>query len=226
MSSTKKKRERAGIYVRRSKDRDGATSVARQEKEVRARAKADGVEVEEVYADEGRSGFKKDTERPSFDQALSDLRSGRTSVLYVWKLDRLSRRGIGQVGQVLEDVEAAGARLVSVVDGIDTAESGHRILFALLSEIARQEFENASTRIRRGLLTLPPSLRPSLRPSLLLSPLFSLRAALGSGTPSVSSGASSSVALSSSVPLRTARRSSSILLGGRTVDVRRGREAG
>lgn len=86
--------------------------------------------------------------REGFDAALSAVTAGDVDVLVVWKLDRLSRRGIGQVGQVLDDLERAGGRLVSVKDGVDTAQPQGRVVIALLAEFARAESETMGMRVR------------------------------------------------------------------------------
>jgi site-specific DNA recombinase len=141
----------AGIYVRLSKDREDQTSTARQEFDCRQMAERLGQVVGPVYADEGRSAYRKGVDRPGLDQALADLQSGTISTLVVWKLDRLSRRGIGQVGAILDGLEAHGGRIVSVMDGVDTAQASGRVVVAVLAEMARGESENISTRVRSAM---------------------------------------------------------------------------
>ncbi len=138
----------AGICVRLSKDKEDQTSTARQEHDCREYASRNGLEVAKLYADDGLSAFKRNVERPGYWDALEDLRSGEIETLLVWKVDRLSRRGMGQVGAILDDLEGTGRNLVFPADGVDSAESGNRILLAILAEIARQESENISTRVK------------------------------------------------------------------------------
>lgn len=66
----------------------------------------------------------------------------------VWKLDRLSRRGVGQVGQLLDQFEHVGGRLVSVQDQLDTAQPQARMIIALLSEFAIAESETMGMRVK------------------------------------------------------------------------------
>lgn len=135
------------VYARLSQDRDDQTSTSRQEHECRAWADRAGLDVAEVFVDTGRSGYRRGVERPAFEEALEWLRrTGET--LVVWKLDRLSRRGMGQVGTILDDLEDKGGRIVSVVDGVDTSQSHGRMVVAILSEMARAESENIGTRIK------------------------------------------------------------------------------
>ncbi len=66
----------------------------------------------------------------------------------MWKLDRLSRRGMRQVGDVLDTFESRNARLVAHMDGLDSSVPQHRGLFAWLAEQARAESYNTSVRTR------------------------------------------------------------------------------
>ncbi|MFD3941456.1 recombinase family protein [Streptomyces sp. NPDC058579] len=134
------------LYLRLSLDRDGKTALERQEAECRAWAERNGLTVRKVHMDRGRSGYKS-VERKAFDAALAAVTAGVVGTLVVWKLDRLSRRGIGQVGKVLDEIEKAGGRLVSVVDGLDTSNDSARMAVAMLAELARSESKNLGTRV-------------------------------------------------------------------------------
>ncbi|GAA4859176.1 recombinase family protein [Kitasatospora terrestris] len=134
------------LYLRLSLDRDGKTAIERQEVDCRAWAERNGLTVRKVHIDRGRSGFK-DVERKGFDSALAAVTAGVVGTLIVWKLDRLSRKGIGQVGKVLDNIEKAGGRLVSVVDGLDTSNDSARMVVGMLAELARSESKNLGTRV-------------------------------------------------------------------------------
>ncbi|WP_405600011.1 recombinase family protein [Streptomyces sp. NBC_01410] len=134
------------LYLRLSLDRDGKTAIERQESDCRAWAESSGLTVRKVHIDRGRSGYKA-VERKGFDAALVAVTAGVVGTLIVWKLDRLSRRGIGEVGKVLDDIEKAGGRLVSVLDGLDTSNDAARKAVAMLAELARSESKNLGTRV-------------------------------------------------------------------------------
>jgi DNA invertase Pin-like site-specific DNA recombinase len=136
----------ADLYLRLSLDREGKTAIGRQEADCRAAAMRMGLEVRRVHIDRGRSGFKN-VERRGFDAAISALTTGTVGTLLVWKVDRLSRRGMGQIGTVLDDVERAGGRIVFVQDGLDTSQAQSRLVLALLSEVARSESANLGMRV-------------------------------------------------------------------------------
>ncbi len=134
------------LYVRLSLDRDGKTAIERQGGDCRAWAERNGLTVRKVHMDRGRSGYKT-VERKGFDAALAAVTAGVVGTLIVWKLDRLSRQGIGQVGKVLDDIEQAGGRLVSVVDDLDASNDSARMVVATLAELPRAESKNLGTRV-------------------------------------------------------------------------------
>jgi site-specific DNA recombinase len=142
------------LYLRLSLDRDGKTAIERQELDCRAWAGINGLKVRNVHIDRGRSGYKSGVERRGLDAALAAVTSGVVGTLIVWKLDRLSRQGIGQVGLVLEKIEIGGGRLVSVMDGLDTSDEQARVIVAKLSELARSESENLGLRVRSAKMYL------------------------------------------------------------------------
>jgi len=138
---------RAAIYARLSLADENSTSTQRQRKDCRDHAKSLGLEVVKEFVDEGISGYK-DVERPAFDEAVEALVRGDFDTLIVWKLDRLTRRGMGHIGTLLDRLDGSGRRIVSKMDGIDTSQSHGRIMVALLSEMARSESVNTSIRLK------------------------------------------------------------------------------
>ena len=99
----------ADLYLRLSLDHPGATAIERQEDECRRWCTADGLTVRQVHIDRGVCGYRERSQhkRDGFVAALGAVASGEITTLVVWKLDRLSRRGIGQVGPLLDDLEPA-----------------------------------------------------------------------------------------------------------------------
>ncbi|MFB4348627.1 recombinase family protein [Microbacterium sp. CR_7] len=134
------------LYVRLSIHDDTKDGLKRQEADLRRWAERNGHTVRTVWRDPGVSAYKA-KERPEFKQAVRALTSGEVSLLAVWKLDRLSRRGAGQVGVLLDDLEAAHASIYFLKDGLSTAEVSHRLPIILVSEQARSESKNTSLRI-------------------------------------------------------------------------------
>ena len=71
----------ADLYVRLSLDRDGATSLVRQEADCRRWCSANGLEVRRVHTDRGISGFDARARRNGFESALAALADGNAGTL-------------------------------------------------------------------------------------------------------------------------------------------------
>ncbi|HEX2894906.1 MAG TPA: recombinase family protein [Marmoricola sp.] len=135
------------LYLRLSIAADGADSLERQEEDGRAWAAREGLIVRRVWRDAGRSGYRN-VKRAGFDAAMADLLAGEVKTLFVWKLDRLSRKGAGQVGTLMDDLARTGGRIHFYKDGLDTSNESARMLIILVSEQARAESANTSLRVR------------------------------------------------------------------------------
>src|SRR5207248_1279500 len=116
-----------GLLVRKSTAYDPddprqGRSLAEQEQDGMSEADKAGAPVVAVYREkEGTSGYKKDAKRPEFDRAVADLRAGRIATLWVWALDRLSRRGVAILGPLLEQLEGTGRRIIFWDDNLDSS---------------------------------------------------------------------------------------------------------
>lgn len=86
---------------------------------MRRAAAARGEEIAEFF-EEKRSGAAR--ERPELDRLRQAVRAGHVTRLYVFRLDRLTRRGIRDTLQLLEEFRGAGAVVVSVADAFDPAQ--------------------------------------------------------------------------------------------------------
>ena len=138
----------ADLYLRLSIDVEGKTSIERQDADCRTWCANNGLTVRHVHVDRGISGYSPSAKRGGFDAALKAVTAGEVGTLVVWKIDRLSRRGIGQVGPMIDALDKIGGRLVAVVDGIDTSQQNSRLVLSLLSEVARAESTNTGLRVR------------------------------------------------------------------------------
>lgn len=90
-----------------------------QREAIRRAAAARGEEIAEFY-EEKRSGSSR--ERPELDRLRQAVRAGHVSRLYVFRLDRLTRRGIRDTLELLEEFRGGGAVVVSVADAFDPAQ--------------------------------------------------------------------------------------------------------
>ncbi len=82
-------------------------------------------------------------------RALDLLRPGDRIV--VWKLDRLGR-SVKDLITVVETLEAVGADLVSLTEGIDTSTAMGRFFFHIMAAIAELERGMISERTKAGML--------------------------------------------------------------------------
>jgi site-specific DNA recombinase len=146
---------RLGALKRRSAYNPDGTegSTARQEDAIFAfveQHRASMGRIVAVYTDIA-SAFDEKAKRPEFENALDDLRAQRIDGIIVWKLDRLTRRR-SQMRRILSVLEECGGRLVSVVEGIDTADPAKReiteIALSIYIGAAQAESEAISERVR------------------------------------------------------------------------------
>jgi site-specific DNA recombinase len=89
----------------------------------------------------------KDVRRPGFERAIQAVVDREVEALIVPALDRLSRRGMRHVGEVLDAVEAADGRIIFVREGLDTSVPTSRAIIAFLAERARDESRTLGSRI-------------------------------------------------------------------------------
>ncbi|MFD7591707.1 recombinase family protein [Kitasatospora sp. NPDC059812] len=138
----------AEAYIRRSNKRDDVTTLREHVRDVVRQAMRDGKSIRHVWFEQ-RSASKAYVKREEFDGAVTAVLEGLSKTLYVWKTDRLSRRGMGQVGLLLDEFEKRGAWIFSVIEGLDSRTG--RIMFAWLSERAREEAKDISIRTKIGI---------------------------------------------------------------------------
>ena len=55
--------------------------------------------------------------RPALEQLPQDARAGKVRRVYVYRLDRLTRSGIRDTFEVVEELRTAGTELVTIADG-------------------------------------------------------------------------------------------------------------
>lgn len=138
----------AEAYVRRSKQSDDLTTLRGHVRDIVRRAKQDGITIRHVWFEQ-RSASKAHVKREEFDKATQAVIDGLSKTFYIQKTDRLSRRGMGHVGAVLDEFEKRAARIISVSEGIDSSKGG-RSIFAFLSERARDEAKEITERTQGG----------------------------------------------------------------------------
>lgn len=113
-----------------------AQDLSTQRHAIERAAKARGDDIK-AWHSEKRSG--KVLARPELDQVRADARAGLISKLYVYRLDRLTRSGIRDTLEVVQELRQHGCDIVSVADGFDLNGPAAEIVLAVLSWASQME---------------------------------------------------------------------------------------
>jgi DNA invertase Pin-like site-specific DNA recombinase len=73
------------------------------------------------------------------DRVRADARAGHINKLYVYRLDRLTRSGIRDTFEVIEDLRGHGVELVTVSDGFDLNGPAAEVVLAVMAWAAKME---------------------------------------------------------------------------------------
>jgi DNA invertase Pin-like site-specific DNA recombinase len=79
------------------------------------------------------------TARPALEQLRQDARAGKVRRVYVYRLDRLTRSGIRDTFEVVEELRKAGAELVTVADGFTLDGPAAEVILAVMAWAAKME---------------------------------------------------------------------------------------
>jgi site-specific DNA recombinase len=129
---------------------DSFISPSDQREAIQGYASSHGHQVVDWYEDLDESGGK--ASRPQFDRALERVGGGGADGLIVWKLDRFMR-SLADALNVIEQLEAAGGELISVVENIDATTSTGRLMrnqFLSFAEYEREQRKEGFARARRN----------------------------------------------------------------------------
>jgi len=134
---------RAHAYIRvSSKSQNYKTQVAMILRAVVARG--DELAESDIYA-EKRSG--KALARPELDRVRATARAGHIRRLYVFRIDRLTRSGIRDTFELIEELRGHGVQVVSVADGFDLDGPAAEIVLAVMAWAAKMERQAINERI-------------------------------------------------------------------------------
>src|SRR5215208_2349058 len=109
-----------------------------------------GLEIAEIYADDGVSGTIPLHERPEGRRLLEDAQAGKFATLLVYRLDRLGR-SLLVIVDAHDRLQVSGASLRSATEPIDTSNPSGRHIFQMLASFAEYERETIGERTRAGL---------------------------------------------------------------------------
>lgn len=151
----------AVIYARYSprpvkKRRDGkeltvvkCMSNATQIEKAKAACMAQGFNVYAIYQDEALSG-KNIHKRPGFQEALATAKKVKAT-LVVYSLSRMARNTKDAI-EIAEQLDKAGANLMSLTERIDTTTAMGRAFFKFIAVLAELERELTSERVQDAML--------------------------------------------------------------------------
>ncbi|WP_406831660.1 recombinase family protein [Pedococcus sp. KACC 23699] len=142
---------RAATYARQSKARadESAASPQAQREAATSFAAARGWQHVGHYEDVGASGYDPKAERPGLDALLATVRRREVDVVIVYRLDRLTRRGVVEAVRLVGEFAEHDAALSSVMEPyLDTSTPMNRGIFGLFAAMAEQESTNIEQRTR------------------------------------------------------------------------------
>ena len=146
------------IYPRKSVYRDNSDSVQVQVQLCKEYAgviyKGENLEFRIYDRDEGFSG--KNTNRPSFQELMSDVKSNLIDVVMVYKLDRISRN-VQEFSSMYSVFQQHNVSFVSVKESFDTTTPMGRTVMYILAAFAQLERENTSERVADNMQSLGAS---------------------------------------------------------------------
>ena len=129
------------VYARQSIDKKDSISIESQIEFCSYELK--GAEYKE-YIDKGYSG--KNTDRPHFQELMSDITSGQISRVVVYKLDRISR-SILDFATMMESFQEHGVEFVSSTEKFDTSTPMGRAMLNICIVFAQLERETIQKRV-------------------------------------------------------------------------------
>ncbi len=141
-------KNKAAIFLRVSnKDQD----YINQKFELEERLNFDGLELYKIY-EYNQSAFKPQSKQ-YLKELLIDARKRKYSTLYIWALDRLSRRGMLETLRILQELSDLNVKVISIqesfVEMITDDKYGMRELIAgVFGWIAAFESQRRSERIK------------------------------------------------------------------------------
>jgi DNA invertase Pin-like site-specific DNA recombinase len=123
----------ASAYIRvSSRAQDHAT----QRSAIERAAAARGDSITTWYAEKKSA---KTLDRAELKRLRSEARVGKMSKLYVFRLDRLTRSGIRDTFELIEELRCHGVEIVSVSDGFDLNGPAAEVVFAVMSWASKME---------------------------------------------------------------------------------------
>ncbi|AGI47762.1 Site-specific recombinase, DNA invertase [Thermoplasmatales archaeon BRNA1] len=140
--------KRVAIYVRVSTEDQARVgySLDAQEKRLRDYCKFRGVEVADVYRDEGYSGTSP--ARPEYQRMFAEI--DRWDAVLVLKMDRIHRNSV-HFAEMIAMLNDSGKQFISVSEKYDSSTAMGRFAMDIIERIAQLESEQIGERVKIGM---------------------------------------------------------------------------
>lgn len=138
---------KAVVYARYSSDMQREESIEAQIRAVRDFAERNDILIIHEYIDRAKSATT--TDRPQFQQMLSDSAKGGFDLVLVHKLDRFARNRYDSIGCRME-LKKNGVSLISVLEQFDSDSPESIITESVLEAMAEYYSLNLAREVRKG----------------------------------------------------------------------------
>jgi len=125
--------ETVGAYIRVS---TRAQDYESQRDAIERASSARGHCVTHWYAEKANASTAK---RVELERLREAVRAGVVQTLYVFRVDRLSRRGIRDTLAIVEELRSAGCALITIADGFDVEGPAGEVVLAVMAWAAKME---------------------------------------------------------------------------------------
>jgi len=112
-------------------------------------AKREGLEVFEIYQDDGISGYT--TERPALKELLKDAKQKKFDLVLVYKIDRFSRN-LKDMLNLVDELFSYGVGFKSATEPFDSTTSAGKLMFQQLGSFAEFERNRIAERVFPGMV--------------------------------------------------------------------------
>ena len=141
--------KKVALYARVSTDKQ---TTENQLNELRAVANRMGYVITQEYVDNGISGAKSRSDRPSLDAMMKDAVRGRFDMVMCWSIDRLGR-SLQNLVEILNELQSIKVDLYFLQQGMDTSTSSGRMMFSIFGALSEYERSLIRERVYAGLQT-------------------------------------------------------------------------
>ena len=155
-TKTSKDKRKIAIYSRKSKFTGKGESTHNQIEACKRKIELTFEEVDLendilVYEDEGFTGYN--TNRPSFQKMLKDIRENKIKLVAFYKLDRISRN-VCDFSNLINELDNYDVSFLSATENIENVTPTGRAMMLMTSVFAQLERDTIAERIRDNMLEL------------------------------------------------------------------------